>query len=61
MGRNCDSYACDLSDKKQVREIVPSICGRDGKNVDILVNCGGMQHRSAAVDFAEERWDEVGF
>ncbi len=59
MGRKCDSYACDLSDKKQIRGIIPELCERDGRNVDILVNCGGVQHRSPAVDFAEESWDEV--
>jgi len=59
--RACDSYACDLGDRKQVRDIVPAICERDERCVDILVNCGGVQHRSPAVDFAEDKWDEVGF
>lgn len=61
LGRTCDSYACDLGDKKQIRGIIPEICERNGRNVDILVNCGGVQHRSPAVDFAEESWDEVCF
>ena len=60
LGRKCDSYACDLGQKEQLREIIPAICERDGRNVDILVNCGGLQHRSPAVDFAEDKWDEVG-
>ncbi|KAI9879511.1 MAG: hypothetical protein M1830_008303 [Pleopsidium flavum] len=59
LGRACDSYACDLGDRQQVRNIVPAICERDSRNVDILVNCGGVQHRSPAVDFAEDKWDEV--
>ncbi|MCJ1365019.1 hypothetical protein MMC16_004137 [Acarospora aff. strigata] len=59
LGRKCDSYACDLGQKEQLREIIPAICERDGRNVDILVNCGGLQHRSPAVDFAEDKWDEV--
>ncbi len=42
-----------------MRDVVPAICERDGRQVDILVNCGGMQHRSKAVDFDEEKWDEV--
>ncbi|KAI9834362.1 MAG: hypothetical protein M1819_002973 [Sarea resinae] len=59
LGRTCDSYACDLVDRKQVTEIVGQICGKDGREVDILVNCGGMTHRSPAEDFPEEKWDEI--
>ncbi|KAN0059620.1 hypothetical protein ACQY0O_008189 [Thecaphora frezii] len=50
----------DLSDMDDVKtlfdralKLVP------GGNIDILVNCGGIQRRHPSTDFPEEDWDEV--
>ncbi|KAI9810174.1 MAG: hypothetical protein M1827_006620 [Pycnora praestabilis] len=59
LGRICHLYECDLTDRKAVAEVVPRICERDGRSVDVLVNCGGVQHRAPAVDFPDEMWDQI--
>ncbi|MCJ1376654.1 hypothetical protein MMC20_007898 [Loxospora ochrophaea] len=59
LGRNCTTYECDLTDRTRLNNVVPTICEKDGREIDILVNCGGVQHRSPAVEFPEEKWDEI--
>ena len=54
----------DLSSKEQVGGVVKRIVSPEGEgglglNIDILVNCGGIQRRAPSVDFAESAWDEV--
>ena len=67
---------CDLSDKEQVKTLVErSISAVTtngdqkaesvgsatlGSNIDILVNCGGIQRRHKAETFPDSDWDEVG-
>ncbi|MCG5103217.1 2-dehydro-3-deoxy-D-gluconate 5-dehydrogenase KduD [Oceanobacillus alkalisoli] len=57
-GRKCVIIACDLRDNEQVKQAVPSVVDYFGK-IDILVNNGGIQRRSPAVDFSESDWDDV--
>lgn len=59
-GRSCTTYECDLAQKDMnYDELVNQICIKDGREIDILVNCAGLSHRSPAVDFPEEQWDEI--
>ncbi|SDN71041.1 SDR family oxidoreductase [Bacillus sp. OK048] len=58
LGRKCEIIQCDLTDIEQVKNAVPQVIKRFGK-IDILVNNGGIQRRSPAVDFSEEDWDDV--
>ncbi len=58
LGSKCEIIACDLSDIKQVKDAVPTVIEQMGK-LDILVNNGGIQRRSPAIEFSEEDWDEV--
>lgn len=58
LGRRCEIILCDLADLEQVKNVIPQVVERFGR-VDILVNNGGIQRRSPAVDFSEEDWDAV--
>jgi 2-deoxy-D-gluconate 3-dehydrogenase len=51
---------CDLHNLDEVKsvfdkalEVLPR------KEIDVLVNCAGIQRRSPAVDFSENDWDDV--
>lgn len=58
LGRNCEIIACDLFDIEQVKNAIPKVIEKMGK-LDILVNNGGIQRRSPAIEFLEEDWDDV--
>jgi 2-dehydro-3-deoxy-D-gluconate 5-dehydrogenase len=58
LGRRCEILVCDLADMEQVKTVMSHVDDRFGQ-VDILVNSGGIIHRSPAVQFSEEDWDEV--
>ena len=58
LGVNCEIIPCDLEDSNQVKNAIPETIERMG-TLDILVNSGGIQRRSPAVDFSEEDWDSV--
>jgi 2-dehydro-3-deoxy-D-gluconate 5-dehydrogenase len=47
-----------LQDKAQLNEAIPQVISELG-TIDILVNNGGIQRRSPAVDFSEADWDDV--
>lgn len=59
LGRSCTSYKCDLSQKAVVLAIIPYICEEEKREVDILVNCGGVSHRSPAENYPDDKWDEI--
>lgn len=59
LGRSCTTYECDLAQKVDFGLLINRICIDDGREVDILVNCAGVSHRSPAIDFPDERWDEI--
>lgn len=58
LGRRCEIILCDLADSRQVKNVIPQVMERFGR-IDILVNNGGIQRRSPAVEFSEEDWDAV--
>ncbi|KAH8650524.1 2-deoxy-D-gluconate 3-dehydrogenase [Tricladium varicosporioides] len=58
LGRICDVYECDLSDRPKVLSIVPNLI-RDNHEIDIFLHSGGLQHRCAAEDFPDTNWDEI--
>ncbi|GAF12493.1 2-deoxy-D-gluconate 3-dehydrogenase [Bacillus sp. JCM 19046] len=58
LGVRCEIIPCDLLDHEQVKAAVPEVVRQLG-SIDILVNNGGIQRRSPAVDFSEEDWNDV--
>ncbi|KAL5499212.1 hypothetical protein ACEPAH_1730 [Sanghuangporus vaninii] len=64
VGRKAWIATCDLSSKEQVgsvvkRIVLPESDGGLGLNIDILVNCGGIQRRHPAHLFPDNDWEEV--
>lgn len=59
LGRSCTIYECDLNKRSDVLAIIPHICIEEKIEIDILVNCGGVSHRSPAVDYSDEKWDQI--
>ncbi|EEP82183.1 hypothetical protein UREG_07048 [Uncinocarpus reesii 1704] len=49
-------HVADLGDREAVKQIVPALAW--GRQLDILVNCAGIQRRHAAEAFPDEDWDE---
>ncbi len=58
MGRRCDAYACDFSDRAALRDFAARV-RRDHPQVDILVNNAGTIRRAPAAEHGDEIWDEV--
>jgi len=58
LGRKATIYQADLSSKDDVRGLVKKVLA-DGHDIDILVNCGGIQRRYPAHEFPDSDWDEV--
>lgn len=51
---------CDLSDMEAVKGVVgKALKVMERGEVDVLVNCAGVQRRARAVEFGEGEWDEV--
>lgn len=48
----------ELSDRKAVKEIVPTLYSQ-GIKPNILVTCAGIQRRHPSHQFPDEDWDEV--
>ncbi len=58
LGVRCEIIPCDLSDPEEVKAAIPLTIEKLG-TVDILVNNGGIQRRSPAVEFSEQDWNDV--
>ncbi|OQE24608.1 hypothetical protein PENSTE_c007G01493 [Penicillium steckii] len=58
LGRKAYIHVAELSDRKSVKEIVPSVTSQ-GWKPDILVTCAGIQRRHPSHQFPDEDWDEV--
>lgn len=58
LGRKASIYTADLSSKDSVSKIVSSVVAQ-GHDIDILVNCAGIQRRHPSHIFPTEDWDEV--
>ncbi|KAI6838987.1 2-deoxy-D-gluconate 3-dehydrogenase [Hortaea werneckii] len=58
LGRKASIYQADLADREQLHDLVKRVLA-DGHDIDILVNCGGIQRRRPAHQFPDNDWDEV--
>ena len=58
IGVQAKIFPCDLSQTGSISELVAAVSASYGR-IDILVNNAGTTHRDDAVDFPEERWDDV--
>lgn len=58
IGRKAHIHVAELSDRKAVKDIVPSVTSQ-GLKPDILLNCAGIQRRHPSHQFPDEDWDEV--
>ncbi|KAJ5668710.1 hypothetical protein N7462_009780 [Penicillium macrosclerotiorum] len=59
LGRKATIYTADLSSQDSVSSLVPAILG-DGHDIDVLLNCAGIQRRHPSHVFPQDDWDEVG-
>ncbi|KAK4051849.1 hypothetical protein OIV83_002554 [Microbotryomycetes sp. JL201] len=64
LGRKVDIAVCDLADDKAVKALTKTITGPKDKGgmgyeIDVLVNCGGIQRRTPAENFPDQDWDDV--
>lgn len=58
LGRKATVYTADLSSKESVGPLVGAVL-KDGHDIDILLNCAGIQRRHPSHLFPLEDWDEV--
>ena len=58
LGVQAEIFPCDLSQTEGISDLVTTVSESYGR-IDILVNNAGTTHRDSAVDFPEERWDDV--
>ena len=58
IGCRCEVFPSDLGETAGIAELNDRVIQAFGR-VDILVNNAGTTHRDDAVDFPEERWDDV--
>ncbi|ORY79328.1 NAD-binding protein [Leucosporidium creatinivorum] len=64
LGRNVEIVVADLANDKEIKGLTKQITGPKaegglGYNIDILVNCGGIQRRTPAENFPDQDWDDV--
>lgn len=59
LGRKASVYMADLASQQSVSRLVSTVI-RDGHDIDILLNCAGIQRRHPSHIFPDEDWDEVG-
>ena len=58
LGRKATIFYADLGSADEMRGLVKKITDA-GHDIDILVNCGGIQRRHPAHQFPDEDWNEV--
>jgi NAD(P)-dependent dehydrogenase (short-subunit alcohol dehydrogenase family) len=58
LGRRATVYHANLASSKDMSGLVKRITD-DGHDINILVNCGGIQRRHPAHQFPDEDWNEV--
>lgn len=58
-GIKCEIVEADLSDLKATREAFKKGVEVMGGQIDMLINCAGIQRRAPAVDFSDEDWNDV--
>lgn len=58
LGRKATIYTADLASQSSVSALVSTVV-KDGHDIDILLNCAGIQRRHPSHLFPQEDWDEV--
>ncbi|KAL2220793.1 putative 2-deoxy-D-gluconate 3-dehydrogenase [Thermoascus aurantiacus ATCC 26904] len=58
IGRKVWIHVAELSNREQVKGIIPAL-QKQGIKPDILLNCAGIQRRHPSEKFPDEDWDEV--
>lgn len=58
IGRKAWIHVAELTDRKAVKAIVPTLA-EQGLKPNILVTCAGIQRRHPSHQFPDEDWDEV--
>ncbi|EIT73402.1 dehydrogenase with different specificitie [Aspergillus oryzae 3.042] len=56
--RKATIYTADLSSRESVSSLVSNVLN-DGHDIDILLNCAGIQRRHPSHIFPDNDWDEV--
>lgn len=60
LGRKATIVTADLASRQDVSSLVAKVIN-DGHDIDILLNCAGIQRRHPSHVFLDEDWDEVFF
>lgn len=58
IGVQAEAFPCNLNQTDGISNLVAAVTAAYGQ-IDILVNNAGTTHRDNAIDFPEERWDDV--
>lgn len=58
-GYPAHAVVADLSDRRELNRAFTESLDALGGEVDILVNCAGLQRRAPSIDFTPEDWDAV--
>lgn len=58
LGVQAEIFPHDMSQTEGISDLITAVSASYGR-IDILVNNAGTTHRDSAVDFPEERWDDV--
>jgi 2-deoxy-D-gluconate 3-dehydrogenase len=58
LGRKATIFYADLAETNDLKGLVKKITDA-GHDIDILVNCGGIQRRHPAHQFPDDDWNEV--
>ncbi|KAI9804692.1 MAG: hypothetical protein M1833_006767 [Piccolia ochrophora] len=58
LGRKVTVYTADLASQAAVSDLIPRVL-KDGHQIDILLNCAGIQRRNPSHVFPSSEWDEV--
>ncbi|KAL4806630.1 hypothetical protein BDV18DRAFT_152083 [Aspergillus unguis] len=58
LGRKASIYTADLASQASVSAVTAQVL-KDGHDIDILLNCAGIQRRHPSHLFPQEDWDEV--
>lgn len=58
LGRKAIIYTADLASQEEVAGITSTIL-KDGYQINILINCAGIQRRHPSHQFPDNDWNEV--
>ncbi|KAI7302906.1 NAD(P)-binding protein, partial [Hortaea werneckii] len=58
LGRKSQIYTADLASNESMKALLPKVL-KDGYQIHVLLNCGGIQRRHPAHQFPDDDWNEV--